>query len=194
MSTSNDKIRLSAEAGRLRKLYMTKKKARGCKVQSRSDNMRDWERAVELCRELGADFEDFIDAAFYYCTLSTGPFANGLGGKQAAEWWRQWTALKGIGHERIGESFSPAMRSLRQQVDFTRAVLLNIHGSPDVTPESMETILDSTMCLDPLACMIMAGHDKRVRDMYIDGARAMLEDSLSLSRAMDELGIDLENI
>ena len=190
----SDKIRLSVEAGRLRKLYMDKKKAMGHKTQSRSDNMKDWERAATLCRELAAEPEDFIDAAFHYCTLSTGPFANGLGGKQAAEWWKQWAALKGRGPGPVGESWSPAMRSLRQQVDYTRAVLLNRHGTPDVNPVTMESILDTTLRLDPLACMIMAGHDPRVRELYLDEARAIVQDNLSTQRAMKELGIDLDNI
>lgn len=180
----------------LKRLYMEKKKARGCKVQPRSNNSGDWERAALLVRELNAEPEDFIDAAFHYCTLSTGPFANGLGGRQAAEWWRQWAALKGVPRtEKVdGETFSPAMRALRQRVDYTRAILLNRHNSPFFNEVTAVSVLDRSLRLDPLACMLLGGHDKRVKDMYLQDALDILGDDMATSKALQDLGIDITNI
>lgn len=193
---SDDAVRLRAEAGVLRKLYYDKRKVlgRGGKVQPRSDNMKDWERAALLVRELGADPADFIDAAFHYCALSTGPFANGLGGKQAASWYRQWASLKATPDMTASGNDSPSLKDLRQRIDYTRAILIHRHKTMDISEEVIQSILDTTLQLDPLSCVILGGHDPRVRDMYLEEALSVVTENFGLRKVLEDLGVDLHEL
>jgi hypothetical protein len=79
-------------ADRLKSSFFRRKSAKTGKPYKPHINFSKkevWLKAAGNCKELKADAEDFLDAAFRYSTVANGPFPNQLGGDAMKSWYAE---------------------------------------------------------------------------------------------------------
>jgi hypothetical protein len=148
------------------------------KPKGRHDQMTFFYRAAALVKHLSADPQDFVTAAFQYCKVKGGPFANQLGGAAAEAWYRQYLEGKGIDVTTLGkrpEKPEPAMydvvfacdADLAMDVEIGVAMLRLNTGSEDPAYASNIPILRSRTYEIPLIARALLGyHDEEVLKIF----------------------------
>jgi len=190
-----DESRVRPLATKLKKLYYQFKGVNSRRHQSRSDDMATWERVSRSVMELEANPEDYIAAAFKYCTNSTGPFPNSLHGPTARKWYKQWCSI-GVSKSRPTDLVDkpvplPSQRELRQLVDVVRASMWNVNKHEELDQANIDLICSPHYGFNPLACMIVAGvAEDRVRELYVEDAMKFVDSRPDIRRAILELKID----
>lgn len=83
---------IDAVAHQLLTAYRRKRQSKrpSYKPSARVLNMNNWKGAARQCIEVNAPPEKYVEAMFEGCDLSTGPFPNMMGGKQALRWWKEY--------------------------------------------------------------------------------------------------------
>jgi hypothetical protein len=77
-------------AEELRSFYRIKKTERlgeNYKPSARQDTMNSWEKVAEICMQLNANAEDFINAAFEQSAFPEGPYLTHLIGHTGRKWY-----------------------------------------------------------------------------------------------------------
>ena len=87
---------LDGVANALKKGYAerrTEQQGRKYRPADRFLNMHIWYGAARKCAELAADPDDFLDAAFNYCSIPGGPFPQNLATRAMDRWYREHAQL-----------------------------------------------------------------------------------------------------
>lgn len=71
----------------------TEQQGRKYRPAERFQNMHIWYGAARKCVELVADPDDFLDAAFTYCSIPGGPFPQNLATRAMDRWYREMLQL-----------------------------------------------------------------------------------------------------
>jgi hypothetical protein len=89
---------LDSLANRLKKAFAeskTEQHGKKYKPADRFKNMAVWYGVARKCLELNADPEDFIEAAFMYCSVPGGPFPQNLASRAMDRWYGEMTKSTG---------------------------------------------------------------------------------------------------
>ena len=109
-----------------------------------------WVNAAKQCLRLGANPQDYIDAAFNHCRQKGGPFPNALAGEAAAEWYRRYARdlhdPKAVNHVQVDGQVVPmedmSMMNLVCGLDVIKMAMFNRSGDASnvKSPENLETL------------------------------------------------------
>lgn len=89
---------LDALANDLRKMFVAAKSdqlGKSYKMHDRFRNIALWYAVAQKCKDLNADPQDFIEAAFNYCSVAGGPFPQNLATRAMDRWYKALTKVVG---------------------------------------------------------------------------------------------------
>jgi hypothetical protein len=200
---SLDKRFIAPMADSIRKAYIEQKShmlggAAG-KIGKRHDKAGHWRRAAEQCLRLKADPESYVRACFLFCNMSTGPFANMLGGSAAKMWYEKFQHLiskDGKTKKQDGENVSQAVdrEGLAWQITAAREAMVRLSGSCAPIPINIDWVCRWSTQVEPHVKILLAYPDDRARERFGKDAYAILISSPNVVAAAEKLGYPIEDI
>lgn len=165
------------------------------KPDSRNSGTELWMKVAELCHKLGARPEDFVTAAFEFCSFPSGPFANNLHGKAMVNWYEKYLSQKELDDDVFSTAKTPAEFEIKNKLATLRTHLFHKTGSCDPdNPEVMKELRSSLFGLDPLACILLGGADEEVVNVHRDAADEILSARPDIIRTLKEMGVPINLI
>lgn len=171
---------VAAMAAKIRREYIEQKGRifgnNAGRIGKRHDKQSNWKRAAEQCLRLKADPESYVRACFMFCEMSTGPFANMLGGAAAKTWYNKFQNLitkdgtkKGDADESVGQAVD--REGLSRQITSAREAMVRLTGTYAPIPENIDWICRWTTQIQPHVKVLLAYPDARAIERF--GAEAL---------------------
>lgn len=203
MSDEIDKRFLDSTGAEIRRLYILNKErilgeGKG-KPSSRFDTPANWRKAAARCLELKADPESFVAASFAYCNLSTGPFANMMGGRAVKSWYASYVSKLGedpANKTKDGESISEAVirQEISDKIKDARRTMIRSTGNFLPEGENLDWICAWSNKMDPLIKVLLAYPDERARDRYGGETYEKLTANAAMVSAIRKLGYPIDEM
>ena len=162
-------------AEELRSTYRRRKAERikrRYRPKPRHDTMTMWEKAAEICMQLNANAEDFVNAAFEQSELKEGPYPRMLHSVKASQWYKAYMAVrpkvrnpdipkeKGI-IEDVPEVGAADQATFEADVIMTMQKIARVSGQPmrgrDMTPEQLDVLKDAFVPI-PFYIRVLMGY------------------------------------
>lgn len=189
-----------AMAARIRREYIDQKARilgnRSGGVGKRHDKQSNWKRAAEQCLKLKADPESYVRACFMFCEMSTGPFANMLGGAAAKGWYNKFQNTISQSKREEGETVSQAAdrEGLSRQITTAREAMVRLSGHYNPTPENIDWVCRWTTQVEPHVKVLLAYPDPRVIERFGAEALEIFLSSPNVVASAKKLGYPVEEI
>ena len=208
MEESNEKSEIDQRfiapmAASIRKAYIDQKSrmlgGAAVRLGKRHDKQQNWKRAAEQCLKLKADPESYVRACFMFCNMSTGPFANMLGGSASRGWYDKFqNIIRKDGKTKIedGEKLGEAVdrEGLSWQITATREAMVRLSGSYAPTPDNIDWLCRWTTHVEPHVKVLLAYPDERAKERFGEDAYSIFVSSPNVVAAAKKLGYPIEDI
>ncbi len=200
---------VDAIAREIRKYYLERKSllfGGSFRLTGRNAEFAHWQRAAEICIGLEATPETYVDAAFAYCRLSTGPYPNTMYGPCAKSWYLTYIKTRdGIKHAqdranaagrdpRFDPAASPHLDSLKSEIQFVKHSLIRLTGTSEVNEVTIEYINSFTTSYPAHVRALMGYKNEKVKKFFGSEAYDNFVNSPGLQRAAESLGYPVREI
>lgn len=213
MHVSNDRI--DAVAREIRKYYIERKSALfngQFKIHKKFAEFRHWQEAALVCIELGATPETYVDAAFAHCGIPAGPYPNNMAGGAIRGWYGRYahkparTVQPTVGTNSadflagltagVNKSLppSPAMITLKEDIDWTRRSLLRLTGTCNINATTIEYINSFTVSYPPHVRALLGYGNEKVKKFFGSEALDIFIKNPAIYRAAEDLGYPIRDI
>lgn len=194
---------VAAMAASIRKAYIEQKArmlgSNTARIGKRHDKQGNWKRAAEQCLRLKADPESYVRACFMFCNMSTGPFANMLGGSASRQWYEKFQNIiskdskpKLESGENVGQAVD--REGLSWQITAAREAMMRLSNTYAPTPENVEWLCRWTTHVEPHVKVLLAYPDERAKDRFGADAYEIFISSPNVVAAAKKLGYPIDEI
>lgn len=202
---------VDAIAREIRRYYLERKNAsfgNAFRLTGHNANFSHWQKAAEVCIDLDATPETYVDAAFAYCRMSTGPYPNAMYGNSARAWYKMHTAGRsktvstqekarsdgGAAAQRL--NCDPALDALNGAIGFIKESLIRLTGTDEINETTLKYIGSMATGYAPFARVLLAypSRDKTVKEFFGPEAYDAYVMNQSLYRAAEKLGYPIREI
>ena len=198
MRNSQPPIKLDPDidglANALRKKFAeakTSQMGRRYSPAKRFQSIAIWYGVARKCLALNADPDDFIEAAFLYCSIPGGPYPQNLASRAMDRWYGEMLSL--VGDEPLAKGETIFTRRLRGMIRDTVNASLRIARANTMR---LRDVLNSTTLLDvetypPYVRMVLLPKDPEVARRWSNSARAELRINSRLLKTLQDIEADL---
>lgn len=165
-----------------------------------------WQRAAELCIELNATPEVFVDAAFAHCRNSLGPFPNAMYGSACRGWYAQYTASR-HGYKKakkeaeesgqdamFGDAANEHVYNLKYDIDLTLRSLKRLSGTSDINDITIEYLNSLTTGYPAYVRVLLGFRNEKIKLLFGEEAYNFYISHPQMYRAAESLGYPIKNI
>lgn len=185
---------LDGLANALRKKYAEAKTAqmgRRYSPAARFKSIAIWYGVARKCLELTADPDDFIEAAFLYCSIPGGPYPQNLASRAMDRWYGEMLSL--VGKEPLAEGETIFSRRLRYVIRDTVNASLRIARANNMR---LRDVLNSPTLMDvetypSYVRLALLPKDPEVVRRWSNSARAELRINARLLKTLQAIEVDL---
>lgn len=204
-----ERNRVDAVAREIRKYYLERKQVlfkNKFKMHEKHSEFFHWQRAAEVCIELNATPEVYVDAAFSYCRLATGPYPNAMYGPAAKKWYTSYSngredlAQSRQKSEEQGRDFmfdeenDVGVLNLKADIEYVNRSLLRLLGSSDITETALEYLASLMVSYPPHVRVLLAPGHEKVKKFFGRFALEYYMKNPRAHRAAETLGYPIRDI
>lgn len=180
-------------AREIKRIYIEQKRLRvknpKYSPDARNNSADVWMKAAAVCMGLGASPEDYVTAAFSYCSMPGGPFGTNMYGPSMKDWYQKYTVQNNSTWFSADEAKTPAEYELKNKMATLNSFLTRRVGTNDPeNPAVIEELISPVYGLDPLACVMLAGDHQVVVDRHRQAVLDLLERRPDMVRTLKEMG------
>lgn len=173
--------RIDAVAREIKNYFLERKQSiynNKYKVPQKYSDFYHWQKAAQVCIELDATPETFVDAAFAYSRFSSGPYPNGMYGdairrsynsymKGRSDLTRAKNKSEALGRDVMFDpENSPYVADLKCSIEYVNRSLLRLLGSAEINEQSLE-YLGSLMVNYPAHVrVLLAYQNEKVKKFF----------------------------
>lgn len=199
---------IDAIAREIRRHYIERKNQlfKGKFKLPKNIDFSNWQKAAEVCYELGAPPEAYVDAAFSSCTMSTGPYANTLAGTAVKRWYKEHYAGRFSYREQkqkaaeanrdamFDEDTNTYVSDLKYEILLVKRSLMRLTRTDEINEHTMEYINSLTTGY-PVHVRVLLGYkDPAVKDLFGQAALQFYTTRPQYIRAAQTLGYPIHEI
>lgn len=200
---------LDAIAREIRRYYLERKNSlyeNTFKLTGKNAEFIHWQRAAQLCVELNATPEVFVDAAFSQCRNTFGPFPNAMYGPACRKWYREYTAARKT-YNKAKEEAEQAGRDpmfdaendsylidLKYEIDFVERSLLRLTGTKKINPVTIEYVNSLTTGYPAHVRVLLGYGNDKVKQFFGKDALEFYNKRPHMYRAAETLGYPIREI
>lgn len=200
---------IDAVAREIRKYYIERKNAiyqNRFKLVGKNAEFIHWQRAAEVCLELNATPEVFIDAAFANCKNSVGPFPNAMYGPAVRGWYKEYTASRykykeakqnaiDAGHDPVFDVDSNNFADdLRGEINLVRRSLIRLTGTSEINAQTIEYIRSLATSFPAHIRVLIGYKDAEIKSLFGKEAYEFYTNKPYYFRAAESLGFPIRDI
>lgn len=165
-----------------------------------------WQKAAEVCIELGATPEVYVDAAFSHCNLNLGPYPNTMYGNAIRRWYNSYM----VGREDIINSRKKSIENgkdpmfdssndlsvinLRSEIDFVERSLLRLTGTSAINSETINYVAGLSVNYPAHVRALLGAKNEKVKKFFGADALNYFNRNAGAYRAAETLGYPIREI
>jgi len=151
-----------------------------------------WLKAARLCRELEADPDDLLDAAFTFGIKPKGaPFPPMITGKSMAAWYKQY-AIE-FPQENNGKKFETKLEGLVDQ-EIRCALNICVRREQRLGKSFRETLLDSLIKFTPYIRLLLLKDEVEAWVRYKEEVKESFDRKPGLSKILEKRGLKIKKL
>jgi hypothetical protein len=204
-----ERNRVDAVAREIRKYYLERKQVlfkQKFKLSEKHSDFFHWQRAAEVCIELNATPEVYVDAAFSYCQMPTGPYPNAMYGVAARKWYAAYNngrtdlLQSRQKSEEAGRDFmfdeenDVSVLNLKADIEYVNRSLLRLLGSSAITDSAIEYLASIMASYPPHVRVLLAPGNEKVKKFFGKYALEYYMKNPRAHRAAEILGYPIRDI
>ena len=201
--------RVDAVAREIRRYYLERKNSiynNKFKLSPKHSEFVHWQRAAVVCMELNAVPEVFVDAAFKYCNITTGPFPNAMYGQCARKWYAAYMAgrkdlvqahetAKCLGLDPSSDPNSDMhVVTLRNDIDFVKRSLYRLKGNDRIDNTAMLYIESLMVSYPPHVRVLFGFKNEKIKNFFGKEAYQYYMQNPGMFYAAETLGFPIKEI
>jgi hypothetical protein len=200
---------VDAVAREIKKYYVERKNSafnKKFKLHGKHAEFTHWQRAADLCLELQATPEVFVDAVFDGCKSPLGPFPNALYGNMARKWYQTYIAnksgytqakkeLESAGTDvMFGDALNIHTYNLKYDVELVHRSLIRLTGTSEVNSVTIEYINSLTTSYPAHVRVLLGFGNEKVKLFFGEEALNYYNARPHMYRAAEALGYPIKKI
>lgn len=144
-----------------------------------------WLKVAGNCKELEADAEDFLDAAFRYSSVENGPFPNQLGGEAMKSWYAEHAKT-------LEKEDGTLLIDVRVDLEIKAAVKACFLRQERNKEDPVKILNSSIMSIPPYVRIILLNNSLESMVKYGQEVHEYIQVSPGLKDAIEKKGLNLE--